>query len=89
VPLAIAGPSSRLTGGEVAAPAGVVAAVREYNEKHRQKSLLELHAERQAKGGKDRKREGPREKEKKKGKEGEQERKNKGQKRPAAGEQAI
>jgi hypothetical protein len=55
-PLALtAGPAARLSGSEVAAPAGVVAAVREYNEKHRQKSLLEEHLERQAAAAKEKK----------------------------------
>ncbi|KAI8476395.1 MAG: hypothetical protein J3K34DRAFT_516546 [Monoraphidium minutum] len=89
-PLAIAaGP--RLTGGEIAAPPGVAEAVREYNEKHRGKSLLEQHMDRQAAAGKEKRREGKekeksKEKEKGKGKDkGKKEKKDKGEKRPAAG----
>jgi len=94
---AVAGP--QLSGAEFAPAAGVVAAVRQYNEQHRQKSLLEQHMERQAakqskekgekgdkgeKGGR-KEREKDKDKEKKgKGKSKERE-EGKGKKRPAAG----
>lgn len=86
VPLALAAPAPRLTGGEVPVLPGVAAAVREYNEKHRQKSLLEQHAERKAKeGGKDRRKgkDKGRDKDRDGGKERGKEKK--GAKRPAEG----